>query len=303
MRLQPCSPRSSEVIFAVYFLYVAAAAAVHPVGGVFPRVAIVNLLVVGGYAGLACGLVSQRQRSFAAVLRDWLPVGLIILAYQEMGWFAPASHTNVLEAGWIVWDRLLLDDWGLRAAVESLGAVGPSILEVAYALVYAVGPFSIAVFYVYGKRSRLDAFLSPFVLGTVLAYAFFPFVPSEPPRAVFPEQDLPGIETVFRRFNLWLLSGGGIHTSVFPSGHVAHGFAAGWGMLRALPEHKWVGRSLLVLAVLILIATVYGRYHYAVDSLAGVAVAGAAMGISELFRRRGPGRGFKAGSENDGRRG
>ena len=167
----------------------------------------------------------------------------------------------------------------------------------------AVGPFSIAVFYVYGKRSRLDAFLSPFVLGTVLAYAFFPFVPSEPPRAVFPEQDLPGIETVFRRFNLWLLSGGGIHTSVFPSGHVAHGFAAGWGMLRALPEHKWVGRSLLVLAVLILIATVYGRYHYAVDSLAGVAVAGAAMGISELFRRRGPGRGFKAGSENDGRRG
>ncbi len=286
MRLQPPSLRPPEIVFVVYFLYVVAVAVFHPVEGVLPRVAIVNLLIVGGYAALARRPGSQRP--LATALRDWLPVGLIILAYKEMGWFAPASHTNELEDGWIVWDRVLLDDWGLRAAVESLGALGPSILEISYALVYAVAPLSVAVFYVYGKRSRLDTFLLPFVLATVLAYAFYPFVPSEPPRTVFPGQDLPGIETVFRRFNLWLLSGGGIHTSVFPSGHVAHLFGAGWGMLRALPEHKWVGRSLLVLAVLILIATVYGRYHYAVDSLAGLAVAGAALGITARLRLAGP---------------
>ena len=281
MRLQPSSLRSPEIVFVVYFLYVAAVAVFHPVEGVLPRVAIVNLLIVGGYVGLARGPAGRRP--FVTALRDWLPLGLIILAYKEMGWFAPPIHTNELEAGWIVWDRVLLDDWGFRAAVESLGAFGPSILEISYALVYAVGPLSVAVFYAYGKRSRLDTFLLPFVLGTVLAYAFYPFVPSEPPRTVFPGEDLPGIETVFRRFNLWLLSGGGIHTSVFPSGHVAHAFAAGWGMRAALPEHRWVGRSLLVLAVLILMATVYGRYHYAVDSIAGVAVALAAFGLTAIW--------------------
>ena len=143
----------------------------------------------------------------------------------------------------------------------------------------------------------------PFVLGTLLAYAFYPFVPSEPPRTVFPDQDLPGIETVFRRFNLWLLSDGGIHTSVFPSGHVAHSFAAGWGMLRALPEHKWVGHTLMTLAVLILVATIYGRYHYAVDSVAGLVVAMAALGITELFYTRNPDHGYTALSASDGPRG
>lgn len=297
MRLQPPSLRSPEIVFVVYFLYVVAVAAVHPVEGVFSRVAIVNLLVVGGYAGLTRGPVSQRP--LAAVLRDWLPVGLIILAYKEMGWFAPAFHSNELEAGWILWDRVLLDDWGLRAAVESAGSLGPSVLEIAYALVYAIGPISVAVFYAYGKRPRLDAFLLPFVLGTLLAYAFYPFVASEPPRTVFPEQDLPRVETVFRRFNLWLLSGGGIHTSVFPSGHVAHAFAAAGGMLRALPEHKWVGRTMMSLAVLILVATIYGRYHYAVDSLAGLAVAMAAIGITELFCRRNPDSRWGAWSASD----
>ncbi len=300
IRFQPPSLRSPEIVFIVYFLYVAAAAVFHPVEGLLPRVAIVNLLIVGGYVGLARGPGSRRP--LVTALRDWMPLGLIILAYKEMGWFAPASHTNELEAGWIVWDRVLLDDWGFRAAVESLGAFGPSILEISYALVYAVGSFSVAVFYIFGKRSRLDTFLLPFVLGTVLAYAFYPFVPSEPPRTVFPGQDLPGIETVFRRFNLWLLSGGGIHTSVFPSGHVAHAFAAGWGMLRALPEHKWVGRSLLALAVLILMATVYGRYHYAVDSIAGLAVAAAALAITAPYRRRNPDSRFGAQSASDGPR-
>ena len=280
--LQPRSLRPAETVLCLYFLYVIAVAAVHPVEGVFPRAAVVNLLLVAGCLALAN---SRRPRPVAAVLRDWLPVGLLAVAYKQMGWFAPASHAHRLEADWIVWDRVLLDDWGLRSAVESLGALGPSLLEISYALVYAVGPFSIAVFYALGQRTRLDAFLLPFVLGTVLAYAFYPFVPSEPPRTVFPEQDLPGTETVFRRFNLWLLSGGGIHTSVFPSGHVAHAFAAGWGILRALPERKWVGRALLTLAVLILIATVYGRYHYAVDGLAGIAAALAAWGISAIWER------------------
>ncbi len=283
--LRPLRP--PEVVFCLYFFYVAAVAAVHPVEGVILPAAIVNVLVVGGYVALAAR-DRESNRRFAAALRDWLPVPLIVLAYKQMGWFAPASHTNEFETGWIVWDRVLLDEWSLRAAIESLGAFGPSVLEISYVLVYAVGPFSVAVFYAYGKRSRLDRFLLPFALGTVLAYAFYPFVPSEPPRAVFAGQDLPGVETVFRRFNLWLLSGGGIHTSVFPSGHVAHSFAAGWGMLRALPEHKWVGRTLLTLAALIFIATIYGRYHYAVDSIAGLVVAMAALGITELFYRRNP---------------
>jgi hypothetical protein len=65
------------------------------------------------------------------------------------------------------------------------------MLEIAYLLVYALGPFSVAMPYVYGRRDRVDRFLFLFLTGTLLCYAQFPFWPSEPPRVVFPTEDLP----------------------------------------------------------------------------------------------------------------
>jgi membrane-associated phospholipid phosphatase len=127
--------------------------------------------------------------------------------------------------------------------------------------------------YLYRRRQRAAGFLSVFVLAVVGAYALFPYFPSEPPRTVFPGEDLPTFLTPFRSFNLWLLGGWGIHTSVFPSAHVSGAFSAALAMRRLLPEKPWAWRLLLVLAVLIALATVYGRYHYLVDALAGVAVA------------------------------
>ena len=40
-----------------------------------------------------------------------------------------------------------------------------------------------------------------------------------------------------------------------------------------MPETKWVARTILVLAFLIATATVYGRYHYLADAVAGFGVS------------------------------
>jgi membrane-associated phospholipid phosphatase len=56
-------------------------------------------------------------------------------------------------------------------------------------------------------------------------------------------------------------------------------------MWRLLPEHRWVAWALLSLAVLIAIATVYGRYHYAADAVAGVAIGAIAFGIWRIAER------------------
>jgi len=228
---------------------------------------------------------SLRRRLPLGVMRDWFPLALMLLAYREMGWFAPAHHVPQLENTWIVWDRLLLQDWKLHAAIEALGPVLPSILEVAYSLVYALGPFSMAMLYVYKRRERAGQFLFLFVLGVLLCYAQFPFWPSEPPRTVFPGQDFPSYLTVFRRFNWWMLGGYGIHISVFPSAHVGGAFSAAFGTLRFLPEKPWVGRLLLVMAVLIATATVYGRYHYLADALAGFTMSLLALAASRIVDR------------------
>ena len=277
--------RWSELVLSVYFAYAAALALLLPVSAEVRAVSVVlNLTVLAGYALLiyAHGL---RGRKILAMMRDWLPLVLLLLAYREMGWFAPPTHSYSLERSWIVVDRLVLRTWHVHDAIEWLGPVVPSILEIAYSLVYATAPFGLAMLYVYGARKRSERYLLILVLGVLLAYAQFPFWPSEPPRTVFPGEDAPSLQTIFRRFNWFLLGGYGIHTSVFPSAHVSGAFASAFGVMRALPEKPWAGRTLLAMAVLIATATVYGRYHYVVDAVAGFAVSVVALALGLLAGR------------------
>lgn len=279
--------RRSEWVLATYLIYNSLLALTLPVR---PRVPAVTVTL--NAAVLACYLLliaahRLRGNRLLGVLRDLLPLPLMLLGYREMGWFAPSYHDYRWEQIWVVWDRVLLREWGLKAAVESLGPVLPALLELSYTLVYAIAPFSVAMLFIFQKRGRLDAFYFTALLGVFLAYAQFPFWPSEPPRTVFPGEDFPSYFTVFRRFNWWLLGGYGIHTSVFPSAHVSGAFSAAFAMLRLAPDKPWIGRSLLVLAASIATATVYGRYHYAADAAAGFAIAVAAEAAGRLTYRSG----------------
>jgi membrane-associated phospholipid phosphatase len=264
--------RRSECVLIGYLIYAAAVAAVRPVSPTVRAVTLPLNLEVLTCLALVAYADSLRRRPLLRIARDWLPFCLLLLAYREMGWFALPHSGHALEQAWVAWDRMALRG-GVRAAIEYLGPVLPSVLEICYSLVYALGPFAVAMLYCYRRRERVDGFLLVLTLGVLLCYAQFPLWPSEPPRTVFPGEDFPAYDTVFRRFNWWLLGGYGMHTSVFPSAHVAGAFSAALGMRRALPEHPWVWRLLLGMAALIATATVYGRYHYMADATAGLLMA------------------------------
>jgi membrane-associated phospholipid phosphatase len=102
---------------------------------------------------------------------------------------------------------------------------------------------------------------------------------------VFAGQDLPRIHTLFRDFNLWLVGGYGIHTSVFPSAHVSGVFAAALAMTYLLPGRRVLLAVYWTYACLVAVATVYGRYHYAVDAVAGVVMAFVAFALTRWLRR------------------
>ena len=63
--------------------------------------------------------------------------------------------------------------------------------------------------------------------------------------------------------------------------------SAAFGVMRLLPERRWLGWAWLVLAILIAVATVYCRYHYTADALAGFAIAVAATAVSARLVWRG----------------
>ncbi len=278
--------RTPEKILICYFLYTAVLAQILPVRQPIPAItAGLNATVILGYFLLAW-TDSLRRGRFLSIVRDWYPMPQLLLAYREMGWFAQPHTTFHLERSWVAYDKLLLNDWGLKAAIEFAGPLFPAILEISYTLVYTIATFSMVMLYIARKPERIPAFQTIAFLGVVCSYMLFPLFPSEPPRAVFPGQDFPAYTSVFRSFNWSMLGGYGIHTSVFPSAHVSGAFAGAFGMVLLLPERKWIGRGLTVLATLIATATVYGRYHYAVDAVAGFAIAAGAAWVGRIASRK-----------------
>lgn len=158
--------RASEWLIVGYFFYVAILA----VFFFAPAKAFILAAAVS-----AVILFLARSKS---ITRDLAPLAFTLAAYREMDWFTPAVRSLHFEKLWIVWDRRLLDDLHLRAAIESLGALLPSYFELCYFLVYAVAPVAIALLFVNHRQARADDFWLAYLAGTLGAYALFPFFPS-----------------------------------------------------------------------------------------------------------------------------
>jgi membrane-associated phospholipid phosphatase len=265
--------RSSEWLLIGYFGYVAASTWAFPLDPQVRWQALgVFVLVASQLVVFAIGESFGNQGIFS-VARDWIPLALTLIAYREMDWFSPLPRNYDMEMRWLGWDRRLLYDAGLQRAIEWLGPLLPGYLELCYLLVYAVGVFSVAVLYVQHRRELVNRLLLVYLAGTLLVYALFPYFPSDPPRTLFSGSDMPNIVTSLRQFNLWIVSGYAIHSSVFPSAHVSSAFSAAWALLWLLPDKKRFGFLTLAYAVSVAVATVYGRYHYAADAAAGLGVS------------------------------
>jgi membrane-associated phospholipid phosphatase len=279
--------RRSEWLLFAFFVYMAALAQVRGAG--FPQRTALLLLIPLALVVLARADSHSTGRVWS-MARDWVAALLVLIAYWSADWVPQLPNDHALENALIGWDRTLLNDWAVRSTIERFGGILPASLELSYLLVYSVPPLVIAYFYIRRERRRLDDFLFPFLLATLMTYSLLPHFPSEAPRVAFANTDLPTVDSVFRRFNLWILNHGDIRASVFPSGHVTVIFSAAFAMLLAVPERRAIGWTLLGLGVLVLINTVYARYHYAADGLAGIAVSLAGLGLALAHGARTGGR-------------
>ena len=281
------SLRSAEWLLVIYFGYVAAIAPRFPLREqIVWRPFLVELLVCALFLALAYGESSEHATVFS-MLRDWASVAVLLLAYREMDWFSAMPRNFDLELRWVAWDRTILYQWGGLRAIESLGALGPMFLELCYLLVYAVAPFVVAVFWFQHRRERVNGALFLYLLGTLLAYALFPWLfPSDPPRhRVWRQRHAkhPDIGASSK-----YVADGKLRNSLQRVSERVRIF----GVFRPpgrfslfFPESKRYGWGMLVYAVCVAIATVYGRYHYAADAVAGMALSLVPGSILLLARR------------------
>jgi membrane-associated phospholipid phosphatase len=280
--------RPPEWLFIGYFVYVTLLSAFLP-----PRPQLhfrpLGYLLV---ALSVFALLNKLQRGPLDLpirnLRDWLPLLFTLVAFREMEIFVPAHYGLAFETSWIKLDRLVLGAWGLRAAIESLGKILPFYLEFCYLLVYGLAAYSVACIVVRADRRAVDYFWAIYLTGTLTAYALFPYFPSLPPRYAFPLVEPPTVTTWVRTFNLWILRGATIHSGVFPSAHVSSAFSAAWALYLIFPKKRWLGHGMLIYAISVSIATIYGRYHFVADVLAGFAVSLIALGVGFQMKPQKP---------------
>lgn len=265
--------RSAEWINLAAFAFFAGLALVRPMKP-RGRMFVVSLALAGGvltYAGVRAS--EWWGRAVSETLRDWLPVGLILIPYWQGGQFAKNPSTG-LEQRFLEWDRKWLGRIMASFDRQALPAV---FLETAYLLFYTLNPVALGILYLTKNRAYVDQFWLWVLPPTYLCYALLPFLQTRPPRSLTREADPP----LGRSVNLWLLDNLSIQVNTFPSCHVVASLAAAGALLAVVPVAGvlYTGAALSVAA-----GAVIGRYHYLADAFAAVVLVAAHGAVIQVLR-------------------
>ena len=213
--------------------------------------------------------VSQLSGWGWDIVRDWQPPLQILICYWLSGAFFRAPMTGV-EAWLASGDRWLFERLGLGALVSRGPRVVLELLEAAYFSVYLVLPAGFAVARALDPSLDADRFWPGVVVATLTSYGMLPWIQTRPPRAIADHMAIDGRDLAIRRVNLAVLDRGSIHVNTFPSGHAAGATAIAIAVAAVSPV---AGAVFAILAAGIVLGSIAGRYHYALDSLAGILVA------------------------------
>jgi membrane-associated phospholipid phosphatase len=259
------SMRTSEWIQSGFAVIVAVAAWSSPLTA--RRRITVTLLA--GFVIVAVALARLSECILApfqvSILRDWLPVPLMLVPYWQTGQFFSGPDEKI--QAWLVnSDRWLLNRVSRTGFV--FGRISRLTMEWAYMLCYPLVPLGLATLDAAGLRRFASVYWFFVLVPTYLCYVITPFVPALPPRSLGSARAEP-CSTKSRIFNLWILKHGSIQAVTFPSGHVAASLAVSLVILQYLPL---MGAIFLALTVWIAVAAVAGGYHYAIDVVLGAAM-------------------------------
>ena len=259
------SLRGWELASIVAFFYTAVVAA-------FLRRGLTPTSRMRAVGGSAAGLLLTAASAIAPynpILHGWLlPPVLLFLGYWTSGllFVAPMKRIETLFA---FVDRMV--------RVRGVGAKAPvslaEFLEFMYAAVFVLIPIALALHVEFARIPNVDRFWTVILVTDFICFAMLPWIQTRPPRSLETGEPWP---SSFRRFNLRLLGSASIQVNTFPSGHAAEALAAAL-LVSNLQSGLFIW--MLFNAAAVSAGAVFGRYHYAIDALAGWVVAVAVWAV------------------------
>jgi membrane-associated phospholipid phosphatase len=274
--------------FLAFWLLATAPLLAVPVPPVAPRMVLLAVHLLGAAILLGQPLDSARmpgsQRMWLQV-RDLLPLLVVPLFYWEVPLLAEVVHRGATyDAIVIRWEALV---FGGQPS-QTFAAAWPWLwlsepLHAAYLSYYGIFIGPGLALYLMGRKGayrRVVFTLCVVVLAHQAAFVAFPVLG---PRYLFPAPSGPLEAGLLYQLTHLVLESSSSPGTAFPSSHVGIAVAMTIALFR---EGMWAAPWLAVLTTLLAIATVYGGFHYAVDSIAGVALGTAAvLAAPPLYRR------------------
>jgi membrane-associated phospholipid phosphatase len=244
-----------------------------------PRTWLAAGLLLLGLAGVAllAAVLAPRARHggpFARLIAEFYPLVLTVGLYTHVGLVNAAggvSHDALVQK----WERALFGgqpslDW-MRGFPSPAWSALMHGAYLSYYLILSASPLGL---WFAGRREAARSTLFLMLATFYGCYAVFLAFPVAGPRYLFAPAANAAADVPIAAFTRRFLQGTSAWGTAFPSSHVAVALVAAgcaWRGLRPL------GAALVPAALLLALATVYGQFHYAVDALAGAAVAAVAL--------------------------
>ena len=214
-------------------------------------------------------MLSQLRLSpILQVVREWIPGLYLVQGYWLCGFFFERPMTAV-EQRLIDFDRLVFRTFKVTDFLMRGPRVVLEYFELTYLLAYPFVPVSFAAILWLGARGEADSYWTSLLIAGFGAYGVLPWIQTRPPRAFERQGPADARGLFFRRLNVTVLNHASVQVNTFPSGHASVTCAAA---LAVATVDTGLGLGFGVIAMSIVLATVLGRYHYAVDSIVGALV-------------------------------
>lgn len=236
--------------------------------------------------GLLLGLVLLAPRAREAgrlgrFLGDWYPMLLLAGLYGEIG-------VLTLDAGFQNdWWIQRLETWvfGSQVSYRWIREV-PNVplswvLHACYLSYYPILYASPFALWVIGRKDAARDTIFAVMVTFYLCYLAFLFFPVAGPRYAFDLAHNAATRVAPARWAEWLLDRGDSWGAAFPSSHVAASVVA-TGM--ALRYWRPLGLVLLPFTLGLVLAVVYGQFHYGVDALSGLVLAAAMLATMQWLK-------------------
>jgi membrane-associated phospholipid phosphatase len=222
-------------------------------------------------------IIRDIQNPVVRFVKDFYPLAAMLFFYKEIG---------ILVHQYFDWTL----DEALIGVDDELGRVGRRVwnfqqfyppvrllnefFSIGYSFYFFLMPLSALVIYFRAPSSKFRAFMFSLSFTYYFCYLLFIFLPAESPRFY-----VPGLRDALKGYWVsdWLQSA--VEHNAFPGGSFPSSHIA--ATIICIMAYPYLGRwknLVLFLTVALFAGTIYGRYHYFVD-----VVAGSIVGTSIYF--------------------